>query len=94
VAALACLHAIISGRVQGVFYRDFVSRRAVELGLSGYVHNLVDGERVEVRAEGDEESLEKFLGYLRVGPPAARVDKVAANWPAYTGSFTGFSVRY
>jgi acylphosphatase len=66
----------------------------VELGLSGYVHNLADGERVEVRAEGDEESLEKFLGYLRVGPPAARVDKVAANWPAYTGSFTGFSVRY
>jgi len=94
VAVLVCLNAVVSGRVQGVFYRDFVSRRAVELGLSGYVHNLAGGERVEVQAEGAKESLEKFIGYLRAGPPAARVDGVAVSWQAYTGNFTGFSVRY
>lgn len=94
MADLTCLAAVISGRVQGVFYRDFVLRRAVELGLKGYVRNLEDGKRVELRAEGDRERLEKLLEYLRVGPPAARVDKVAASWQAHSGGYADFRVRY
>lgn len=91
---LACLRATISGKVQGVFFRDFVARRAVELGLCGYVRNLPDGKRVEVKAEGERLKLEKLLDYLRVGPPKARVEMVAASWQAYRGDFKGFDVRY
>lgn len=94
VSALAGLHATVSGKVQGVFFRDFVTRQAMELGLSGYVRNLPDGKMVEVRAEGEHSKLENLLDYLRVGPPRARVDRVVASWQAYHGDFKGFDVRY
>lgn len=90
---LASLQANVYGRVQGVFFRDFVSRRARELGLVGYVRNLRDGT-VEVWAEGERQQLEKLVGYLKVGPPTARVDEVVTSWSAYTGNYSGFSVRY
>ena len=91
---LASIQAIVYGYVQGVFFRDFVSRRAVELGLTGYVRNLTSGEAVEVNAEGERKQLEKLIGYLKVGPPAAEVEKVVINWSEYTGSYSGFRVRY
>ena len=91
---LASVQAIVYGYVQGVFFRDFVSRRAVELGLTGYVRNLTSGEAVEVNAEGERKQLEKLIGYLKVGPPAAEVEKVVINWSEYTGSYPGFRVRY
>ncbi len=87
------LQVIVCGRVQGVFFRAFVARRAKELGLTGYVRNLSEGA-VEVQAEGERGKLESLIGYLKVGPPAARVEKVVANWSGYTGSYTAFSVRY
>ena len=90
---LASLQAIVYGYVQGVFFRAFVSRRARELGLSGYVRNL-SGGTVEVWAEGEKNKLEELIGYLKVGPPAARVEKVVTNWSGYTGSYSGFNVRY
>lgn len=94
VSVLARLRATVSGKVQGVFFRDFVAGRAAELGLSGCVRNLPDGKRVEVEAEGERLKLEKLLDYLRVGPPKARVDRVAASWQDYRGDFNGFDVRY
>lgn len=93
MADSACLQANVSGRVQGVFFRAFVIRRARELGLTGYAGNLPDGT-VEVRAEGERQKLEQLVGYLREGPPAARVDKVAITWSEYTGNYSGFSTRY
>jgi acylphosphatase len=89
----ASLQAIVYGRVQGVFFRDFVTGWARELGLAGYVRNLPDGA-VEVRAEGERQQLEKLVGYLKEGPPAARVNKVVTNWSEYTGNYSGFRVRY
>ncbi|HEY41093.1 MAG TPA: acylphosphatase [Dehalococcoidia bacterium] len=89
----AAISAIVYGRVQGVYYRAFVRRRAAELGLAGYARNLPDGT-VEVRAEGEREQLQKLIGHLESGPPAARVAKVVTNWSEYTGDYTGFSVRY
>ena len=94
MAELASLHAIVYGRVQGVFFRAFVSRHAEELSLTGYIRNLHDREAVEVQAEGESNKLEKLIDYLKVGPPAARVEKVVTNWSEYTGSYAGFSVRY
>ncbi len=91
---LASVQAIVYGYVQGVFFRAFVSRRATELGLTGYVRNLPGGEAVEVNAEGERQQLEQLISYLKVGPPASKVEKVITNWSEYTGSYPGFSVRY
>jgi len=90
---LASLQAIVYGYVQGIFFRAFVSRQASELGLTGYVRNLPEGA-VEVHAEGERNRLEKLIGYLKVGPPGARVQKVVTSWSEYTGSYSGFSIRY
>ena len=90
---LASLQAIVHGYVQGVFFRAFVSRQAEELGLAGYVRNLPGGE-VEVVAEGERKQLEELVSHLKVGPPAARVEKVTTNWAEYSGSYSSFSIRY
>ncbi|MBA7697157.1 Acylphosphatase [subsurface metagenome] len=91
---LASVQAIVYGYVQGVFFRDFVSRRATELGLTGYVRNLPNGEAVEVQAEGERKRLEALISHLKVGPPTAKVERVITNWSEYTGSYSHFSIRY
>ena len=93
MAESVSLQATVHGRVQGVFFRAFVNGWARELGLVGYVCNLPNGV-VEVRAEGEKQQLEKLVGYLKVGPPAARVEKVATTWSKYTGNYPSFSVKY
>jgi len=93
MADLVSVQAIVYGYVQGVLFRDFVSRRATELGLTGYVRNLPEGS-VEVNAEGRRKQLEKLIGYLKVGPPMAEVDKVVTNWSEYTGNYSRFAIRY
>jgi len=90
---LASVQATVYGYVQGVFFRAFVSRQAAELGLTGYVRNLPGGG-VEVQAEGERKQLEMLIGYLKVGPPAARVERVVTNWSEYTGSYSRFSIKY
>jgi acylphosphatase len=90
---LASLQAIVYGYVQGVFFRAFVSMRARELGLTGYVRNLPEGT-VEIKVEGERNKLEKLIGYLKVGPPGARVEKVVTNWSKHTGSYFDFNIRY
>ena len=90
----ASLKAIVYGRVQGVFFRDFTSRRATELGLTGFVRNIPGGRAVEVQAEGARDKLEKLIAHLKKGPPGARVEKVETDWSEYTGSYSGFSIRY
>jgi acylphosphatase len=89
----ASLQATVYGRVQGVYFRAFVTQCASELGLTGYVRNLPDGT-VKVQAEGKRQQLEKLVGYLKEGPPAARIDKVVTSWSEYTGDYSGFRVRY
>jgi acylphosphatase len=93
MADLVSLRATVYGRVQGVFFRAFVAEHAHELGLTGYVRNL-SGGAVEVVAEGKRERLEKLTGYLKVGPPEARVEKVVANWSEFTGSYSEFTIRH
>ena len=87
----AALHAIAQGRVQGVFYRAFVSRAAVGFGLCGFVRNLPDSS-VEICAEGTRKSLEKLAAQLKEGPPGARVDNLVLTWSEYTGRYSDFSV--
>lgn len=87
------VRATVYGRVQGVFFRAFVEEHAQQLGLKGYVRNLPSGN-VEVVAEGQRERVEKLVGYLKMGPPAARVSRVKTVWSEYTGSYSRFKVRY
>ena len=94
MADLASVQATVYGRVQGVFFRAFISRQATRLGLTGYVRNLPDGEAVEVQAEGERKQLEKLLSYLKIGPPGARVEQVVTNWSEYTGSYSDFNIRH
>lgn len=86
------LHAIISGRVQGVGFRYFVAEKAQLQGLTGWVRNLWDG-RVEVVAEGERTELEAFLAVVQRGPSSARVLGIQADWQPTTGEFGGFHVR-
>jgi acylphosphatase len=91
---LAAVHAVVWGRVQGVFFRDSVSRHARELSLCGYVRNLPGGEAVEVHAEGERHQLERLVDYLHEGPPAARVQEVETDWTKYTGDYSIFTIEY
>jgi len=68
-----CRRCVVSGRVQGVFFRASTARQAHSLGISGYAVNLPDG-RVDVLACGSEQAVETLCEWLRTGPPAARVD--------------------
>jgi acylphosphatase len=86
-------HIFVSGRVQGVFFRDHTQRWASSLGLTGWVRNVWDG-RVEVLAEGEKEKVEDLISRLRQGPPLARVDNLEVNWEDYTGEFKDFRITW
>lgn len=85
--------AFVSGRVQGVFFRQSTAERAREAGVAGWVRNLPDG-RVEMLLEGSPEAIEAVLSWARDGgPPAARVDDVRVEeLPADTQPRKGFEV--
>jgi acylphosphatase len=67
------VHILVSGRVQGVFYRKSMHSVAKELGISGYAKNLPTG-KVEMVAQGGR--IEEFLRLVHRGPPSAKVDEV------------------
>ena len=69
---------VVSGRVQGVAFRFYTREEAESLGLAGFVRNLRDG-RVELVAQGEEAALAALERWCAHGPPAARVDDVAAE---------------
>ncbi|MFX1452115.1 MAG: acylphosphatase [Promethearchaeota archaeon] len=87
------IHAFISGRVQGVFYRWETKEFATKLALKGFAKNLRDG-RVEVIAEGEEEKLEELIKFLHKGPTYARVTKVELNWEKFKNEFDEFFIAY
>ncbi len=87
----SCRHFLVSGQVQGVFFRASTQDTARKLGLTGWVRNLADG-RVELIACGEEAALKELEQWLWQGPRHARVERVAAQETA-TESFAGFSVR-
>ncbi|MFC2169083.1 acylphosphatase [Acidobacteriota bacterium] len=83
----------VTGRVQGVFFRDFTQRWASSLHLTGWVRNLSDG-RVEVLAEGEKEKIEALIGKIKQGPPSARVEDIEKKWGEYLGEFTDFRITW
>ena len=90
---LAAVRIVARGRVQGVFFRDFTTRRARELGLTGYVRNVTEGA-VEAIAEGERVKLENLARHMRKGPPGASVASVETNWSESTGKYPTFVTRF
>lgn len=88
---MATVRFLVSGRVQGVFFRASTRNEAVRLGVTGHARNLADG-RVEVVACGSDAALAALEQWLRQGPPAAHVEHVAREeWPGQ--GFSGFDTR-
>jgi len=72
------VHALISGTVQGVFYRASTQNEAKKLGLTGYVRNLPSGD-VELEAQGDSTDVDTLLEWCRQGPPDAEVARISSE---------------
>ena len=87
------VRVLVSGRVQGVFYREYLRRRAAALAVSGWVKNLPDG-RVEAVFEGEEEAVREAVDYAREGPPFARVSGLRATAEPVSGERGPFEVRH
>lgn len=88
---MSAFKALISGKVQGVWFRDSTRQVAERLDLQGHAINLSDG-RVEVLAVGPSDELERLLEYLHQGPPNARVDQVELQWLEIEPDASGFRV--
>lgn len=87
-----CLHIIVKGKVQGVYFRAYTQKQAVKHNLNGFVRNLPNGD-VEIVAEGERADLHALVTWCYKGPLLARVKQVVAN-PHQGGEvFEGFEIR-
>jgi len=86
-------HILVSGIVQGVFFRANTAEKARELSLLGWVKNLPDG-RVEAVFEGEKEKIEEIIDWLKSHPGMSKVEKVEVDWQEAKGDFENFEIRY
>lgn len=86
------IHAIVAGRVQGVYYRASLQREAIHLGLIGFVRNLPDG-RVEFYARGPKAAVDALLKWSRQGPPFAHVTGIEVLDSQLDVCFSDFEIR-
>ena len=85
------VHVVISGQVQGVWYRASAKQKAEELGLTGWVKNTVDGN-VEAVFEGEKALVDEMIAWCWKGPPLARVADVKITRTPVDGTLIGFDV--
>lgn len=86
------VHLLISGFVQGVGYREFVRSNARKMGITGWVRNLSDN-RVEVVAQGPEQTHKNFIRICEKGPFLADVKNIAIEWQEPDEIFTEFEQK-
>lgn len=86
-------HVIISGKVQGVFFRAETRRAALAKGVNGWVKNQPDGT-VEAVFEGPEEAVVSMLEWCKKGSPGSRVKDIDVSWDADQKAFSGFDITY
>jgi acylphosphatase len=88
----ARLRMVVSGRVQGVFFRGAAVGQARALGVTGYARNVDDGT-VEIVAEGARGALELLAAWAHHGPRSARVEEVRIEWSESLNEFSEFTIR-
>jgi acylphosphatase len=84
-------HILVSGRVQGVFFRQETDAKAKRHNVTGWVRNLPDG-RVEAILEGEKEAVDSVIEFCRRGPPGAYVSKLEVSWEDWVGEFSDFKI--
>jgi acylphosphatase len=87
------VHVFYSGKVQGVGFRMTAEEAARKCGVVGWVKNL-QGGKVELVAEGEEEALERFLRAIRSGSMRNFIEDVEATWGQASDAFNEFEIRY
>jgi acylphosphatase len=86
-------HVLVSGKVQGVFFRQHTLEMAKKLKLKGWVRNTENG-KVEAIFEGEKEKIKKILEWMKIGPPLAKVENLSVNWENFKGEFKDFKIKY
>ena len=87
------IHIFVTGRVQGVFFRQSTRVVAIKNNVNGWVCNLNDG-RVEIVAEGETQNINNLVDWCKTGPANSRVDEFELSEEGFTGEFENFEVRY
>ncbi len=87
------VRVVVTGRVQGVWFRAATRDKAQQLGVNGYVRNMVNGD-VEFVAEGNDAEVDRLIQWARQGPPLARVADIKVEVLQYDNEYTGFKVGY
>ena len=85
--------ATVSGKVQGVWFRDSTRQEAIKLKLKGWVKNIPSG-KVYLEAEGEENNLKSLERWLHTGSPHSRVDRVDLQWIVPTKTYSTFKVIF
>ncbi|MBT8762682.1 acylphosphatase [Desulfohalobiaceae bacterium Ax17] len=86
------MHCLVSGKVQGVYFRAWTHDQAKNLNLTGWVRNLKEGQ-VEILAQGDEENLNELKKRLFQGSPLSRVESVHCEFIDYDKTYDKFEIR-
>lgn len=86
-------HVLISGKVQGVFFRSNTEDKVKELGLNGWVKNLPDG-RVEAVFEGEEKVVNEMVEWCKKGPRFSHVRRIDVEFDKASNEFHNFEIRY
>ena len=88
-----CVHVLIKGKVQGVFFRQALKVFAIKNNVYGWVRNLKDN-RVEALLEGDSNAVNLIVEWAHHGPANARVDEIKFNNEEFKNKITNFEVLY
>lgn len=86
-------HMIVSGKVQGVGFRYYMQMAAAKHNVYGWVKNG-DNDTVEIVAEGEKDTLQKFLDEVKIGSPFSRVDHVEITRKGQKVGFRSFTIKY
>ena len=91
--AKARAHVFVSGRVQGVFFRQTTQQQAESHGVTGWVKNSPDG-RIEAVFEGEEDAVRALVAFCKKGPRDAMVTDFSVDWATFIGKFGDFEIAY
>ena len=87
------IHIFVTGRVQGVFFRQSTKVMAIKNNVKGWVRNIDDG-RVEIVAQGETQDIDNLAHWCKTGPANSRVDEFELSEENISDEFENFEVRY